>query len=641
MLKRRIKQVNVGILLLVIMSIFDNNIMAAIPRPEYPRPQFERETWINLNGTWDYVFDLVGSGIERGYEAATSFEGKITVPFCPESQLSGIGYTDFIPYMWYHRVLDIPLAWQNKDILLNFGAVYNEAEIYIDGQFVGRHFGGSTSFSVDLTPYVQPGSTHHLVVYVSSDVRSVLQGAGKQSLCYASKDCNYTRTTGIWQTVWMEAVDPAGLMSVHTVTDIDQQQLVIYPRFRHESENRLQIEVYDGSKIVSKADVAASNSSVAVLPIRNVKLWSPESPFLYDIHYRVIDSHGEVIDEVRSYVGMRKIHIEDNKIYLNNKPYYQRLVLDQGFYLDGIWTAPTDEALKRDIELGKQAGFNGARLHQKAFEERYHYWADKLGYLTWGEMACWGMDLNNPVAGRNFLSEWRDLIIRDRNHPSIVIWTPLNEQFWPDRYHYPRLVADVYDLTKQLDPTRPVNDVSGAVHVKTDLWTIHCYEQDPDLLRVKIYDRQRDEFYKHQYWPQVPMYNTGCNQLPDKVRYEFPEYDGQKPFIVDEFGGIKWSSDQSQQVGNDNTMSWGYGNAPQTMAEFYARLKGQVDAVLVHGDKVGGYCYTQLTDVEQEQNGIYNYDRTPKFNMQLIREIFNRTPEDFQKDSRFESNSKF
>ena len=329
MLKRRIKQVNVGILLLVIMSIFDNNIMAAIPRPEYPRPQFERETWINLNGAWDYVFDLVGSGIERGYEAATSFEGKITVPFCPESQLSGIGYTDFIPYMWYHRVLDIPLAWQNKDILLNFGAVYNEAEIYIDGQFVGRHFGGSTSFSVDLPPYVQAGSTHHLVVYVSSDVRSVLQGAGKQSLCYASKDCNYTRTTGIWQTVWMEAVDPAGLMSVHTVTDIDQQQLVIYPRFRHESENRLQIEVYDGSKIVSKADVAASNSSVAVLPIRNVKLWSPESPFLYDIHYRVINSHGEVIDEVRSYVGMRKIHIEDNKIYLNNKPAEFNLQMQQ------------------------------------------------------------------------------------------------------------------------------------------------------------------------------------------------------------------------------------------------------------------------------------------------------------------------
>lgn len=175
--------------------------LSMVPRPEYPRPQFERAGWVNLNGTWDYIFDLVGSGIERGYEKAISFEGKITVPFCPESKLSGVGYTDFIPHMWYHRVLDIPAGWQSKDIVLNFGAVYNNAEIYLDGKFVMRHFGGSSSFSVDLTPFVEAGKQHHLVVYVSSDVRSTKQGAGKQCLHYASRACNYTRTTGIWQTV--------------------------------------------------------------------------------------------------------------------------------------------------------------------------------------------------------------------------------------------------------------------------------------------------------------------------------------------------------------------------------------------------------------------------------------------------------
>ena len=603
--------------------------LSMVPRPEYPRPQFERAGWVNLNGTWDYIFDLVGSGIERGYEKAISFEGKITVPFCPESKLSGVGYTDFIPHMWYHRVLDIPAGWQSKDIVLNFGAGYNNAEIYLDGKFVMRHFGGSSSFSVDLTPFVEAGKQHHLVVYVSRDVRSTKQGAGKQCLHYASRACNYTRTTGIWQTVWLEAVDPQGLASVQIVADIDQNQLVVRPRFRRESGCKLQVEVRDGAKTVAKTNVIASNNAIAVLPLRNPKLWTPESPFLYDVIYRLIDPAGNVLDEVKSYAGLRKVHIEGNKVFLNNRPYYQRLVLDQGFYPDGIWTAPSDEALRRDIELGKEAGFNGARLHQKAFEERYHYWADKLGYLTWGETACWGLDMNDIEAGRNFMTEWSELVIRDRNHPSIVIWTPMNEQFWPDKINYPRLLADVYDLTKQLDPTRPVNDASGAVHVKTDIWTIHCYEQDPALLKKKIY--HDGEFYKHLYWPQVPVYNLGCNGLRDNVNYIFPEYDGKMPFLVDEFGGIKWAADQQQQMDNNNEQSWGYGDAPRTLDAFYARLEGQVKAVLDHHAQVWGYCYTQLTDVEQEQNGIYYYDRTPKFDMTRIRAIFSRTPDPVEK----------
>ena len=210
-------------------------------------------------------------------------------------------------------------------------------------------------------------------------------------------------------------------------TDIDQKQLVATPSFYKESDNILEIILKDGDKVISKKQATCSNNTCIVLPVKNMKLWSPESPFLYELTYLVKDKSGKVLDKVESYTGMRKIHISDGIFYLNNQPYFQRLVLDQGYYPDGIWTAPSDEALKNDIILGKNAGFNGARLHQKVFEERYYYWADKLGYITWGESASWVMDVNDEIAARNFISEWSEIVVRDRNHPSLVTWTPFNE----------------------------------------------------------------------------------------------------------------------------------------------------------------------------------------------------------------------
>ena len=596
-----------------------------IPRKEYPRPQFEREAWMNLNGEWDYTFDFSDSGLERGLEKATSFDKKIVVPFCPESSLSGVGYKDFINHIWYHREITVPREWSNKNIWLNFGAVYFNSEIYIDGTLATRHFGGSSSFSVDITPLVTPGKTHHLVVRASSDVRSTMQGAGKQNLQYASYGCNYTRTTGIWQTVWMEAVAPAGLKSAQVITDIDQEQIVVFPKFYSDSKSSLKITVKEGSKVVATATVKATNNSVAVLPVRKAKLWSPESPFLYDISYQLTDEAGKVIDEVSSYVGMRKVHIEGNKIYLNNKPYYQRLVLDQGFYPDGIWTAPSDAALKKDIELSMAAGFNGARLHQKAFEERFYYWADKLGYITWGEAPSWGMNANSIEVARNFLIEWSELVMRNRNHPSLLIWTPMNEEWWPDRVQYPRFTADLYDLTKSLDPTRPVNDASGGCHIKTDIWTVHNYEQDPCKLKDIIY--KDGKFFQTPTYPTgVAPANIGFNGLRQNDLYNFPVYDGKMPYLIDEVGGIKWV--KGQDKANSDTQSWGYGVAPKTENEFLQRLEGQIYGILDLKDHVWGYCYTQLTDVEQEQNGVYYYDRTPKFNMKLIHAIFSKNPED-------------
>ena len=384
-------------------------------------------------------------------------------------------------------------------------------------------------------------------------------------------------------------------------------------------------QVKDGDKVVATQTVPAHDGTSVVLPIKNPKLWSPSSPFLYDVVYEVKDREGKITDVVNSYVGMRKIHVEGNKVYLNNQPFYQRLVLDQGFYPDGIWTAPSDAALKRDIELSMAAGFNGARLHQKVFEERFHYWADKLGYITWGEAPSWGMNANDPEVARNFLSEWSEEIIRDRNHPSIVTWTPMNEEWWPDRVQYPRFVCDLYDMTKALDPTRPVCTVSGGVNIKSDIWSTHNYEQDPKKLKDIIYNGER-WFQTPCDVQDIPRLNVGFNRAKDNNLFDFPTYDkADMPYILDEFGGIKWVKGQDTQTGNSQ-QSWGYGEPPHSLEEFYARLEGQVDGLMSIAENVWGYCYTQLTDVEQEQNGIYFYDRTSKFDMNRIKAIFSKRP---------------
>ena len=353
----------------------------SVPRPEYPRPQFQREQWVNLNGgDWTYRFDFGRSGNEQNLQTSEGFQDNIIVPFCPESPLSGVGHTDFINAMWYHRKLDIPQQWEGKRVMLNFGGVDYRAEIFIDGKSLFTHYGGGASFAVDITSAVTPGRKSDLVVYVEDDVRSWQQTGGKQSRRLNSYECLYTRVTGIWQTVWLEALEPGALKSCRITPDLDNSQFVFEPTFYDlDKDAKLRIRVLDGKKVVSDKQINASNSTFVMTPVKNVKTWSPESPFLYDIEFTVTGPDGKVIDKVSSYAGMRKAELRGKVFYLNNEPYYQRLVLDQGYYPDGQWTAPTDEQLRRDIELAKEAGFNGARLHQKVFEPRYFYWADHLG----------------------------------------------------------------------------------------------------------------------------------------------------------------------------------------------------------------------------------------------------------------------
>ena len=615
------------IILAALALVASVSVMAQLPRAEYPRPQFERAEWQNLNGEWSYTLDPVKTGWERGLKDSKGFDGKIIVPFAPESKLSGVEHKEFIPCIWYQREITIPAEWADKDVVLNFGAVYYESEIYIDGKFVARHFGGSDSFSVDITSFVKAGQKHSLVVNAKSDLRSRMQSAGKQSLRHGPFECMYTRTTGIWQTVWMEAVAPSGIKRVKISTDIDRSVVAMeFTMRRNASGDMLTINVKDNGKVVASDCGPVASGSVVMLPIKKAKLWSPESPFLYDVEFELKNAAGEVIDRATSYFGMRKIHTDGNKIYLNNEPYYQRLVLDQGFYPDGVWTAPSDEALKHDIEMSKEAGFNGARLHQKVFEERFHYWADKLGYLTWGEAPSWGLDANDVEAARNFLMEWRNLVVRDMNHPSIVTWTPFNEEFWPDETQYPRFIVDAYTITKQLDPSRPVNTVSGGQHIVTDIWTEHHYEQNPDKLRDIIYNNGKMYVRGHAVQARHRG-NVGFNRPVLNDPYTFPTYKGDIPYILDEFGGIKCMEANPAKDG-----AWGYGDAAQTKEDFYKRLEAQVRGLIEMSDKMWGYCYTQLTDVMQEQNGIYYYDRGVKYDMERVRKIFQMPlPESVQK----------
>ncbi len=367
-----------------------------------------------------------------------------------------------------------------------------------------------------------------------------------------------------------------------------------------------------------------------VLPVKKMRLWTLEDPYLYDVVYTVKDNDGNVIDEVKAYIGMRKVHSEGNRIYLNNKPCYQRLVLDQGFYPDGLWTAPSDEALRKDIELSKAAGFNGARLHQKVFEERFYYWADKLGYLTWGEAPSWGMDANSIEAARNFLSEWREIVTRDRNHPSLITWTPLNEEYWPDKVQYPRFLTDLYESTKLIDPTRLITTVSGGVLTNdTDIWTAHNYLQDPEKFKEKVWRNGEIYINRDRSYKGINR-NVGYNEIADENPWLWPKYDHSKPYIFDEFGGIKWVRNQEEQMKNKTDESWGYGEAPRTIEEFYTRLEGLVDALLSMSENICGYCYTQLTDVEQEQNGLYYYDRSEKFDIERIKAIFSKVPQGYE-----------
>jgi len=566
---------------------------AGVPRPEHPRPDFRRDAWMSLNGVWQFEIDERGDGEARGLASGHDLAARITAPFCPESKLSGVGNRDFMKHVWYRRTFIVPPALRGKRVLLHFGAVDWLARVWLNGQLLGEHRGGYTPFSFEVTEHLRAGD-NELVVYAFDDTRSGMQATGKQAHSQESEGCVYTRTTGIWQTVWLEGVGSAYLRDFVLTPDVAGQRLLFAGTVDGPAKGlRLRLRALLNGTPVGEETVAAGwREARAAVKLSKLALWHPGKPTLYDLDVELLRGQ-RTVDRVRTYFGMRSLSIEGNRFLINGKPVFQRLVLDQGFYPDGIYTAPSDAALRRDIELSMAAGFNGARLHQKVFEPRLLYWADRLGYLLWGEYPSWGLNLENRTAVADALAEWCEAVRRDRNHPSIVGWCPLNETAaGPAPADAQRLFA----VTRDIDPTRPYLDTSGYVHYDpaTDVYDCHDYDQNPVTLAARY----------------APFAANGVDAWNNNASDPRSRYRGQ-PFFVSEYGGIRLRTAES-------TGGWGYGETD--LKGFLARYKGLTNALL-DNPNMFGFCYTQLTDVEQEQNGIYFYDRRPKVDPALVKAI--------------------
>ena len=555
-----------------------------IPRAEHPNPQFERNNWLCLNGSWEFCKDPGNSGKARKlFSRDAEYPLKITVPFCPQSRLSGVGDTDFMSSVWYRRTVSVTEEQLSGVVRLHIGACDYLTTVYVNEKAVGSHRGGYVSFWFDLTDFLSPGE-NTLVIHAEDNERDPLIPRGKQSEEYFSHGCEYTRTTGIWQTVWLEFFAKTHIESV---------------RFFPERSGALAVQAalcgagtltakafYEGRAVGEASLSSAGGNETLTLSLSEVHLWEPGCGRLYDLEL----TYGT--DFVKSYFGLRSIGLDGYKFRINGKSVFQRLILDQGFNPEGIYTSPTDAFLRGDIERSMAMGFNGARLHEKIFEPRFLYHADKLGYLVWGEYPNWGLDHSRPESVFPILQEWLEEVARDFNHPSIIGWCPFNETWDCDhRKQCDDVLRTVYRATKAADPTRPCIDTSGSYHVETDIYDIHDYDQNPETFKAH-YDALLQTAVLHD--PQG-----------DRQHYRI----GQ-PAFISEYGGIRWSEGDG----------WGYGNAPTTEEEFLARYKGLTEAILGN-ERFLGFCYTQLTDVEQEQNGLYTYDRKPKFDPAVISAI--------------------
>ena len=593
--------------------------VSALPRPEYPRPQFVRADWLCLNGNWEFEVDSQDSGLERGL-LDRPLASRITVPFAPESTLSGIGDTDYLEAVWYRRTVEIPVAWAGRKVLLHFGAVDHDATVWVDGAEVARHRGGWTPFTADLG--ARTGSFD--VVVRARDSHRGPQARGKQSRAWANQDCDYTRSTGIWQTVWLEPVPATHLRRARITPDLAGSVFdVEQPLSGSRSGCHVRATVSDGAgDVVSttvRADLDLTPRLRLLLPPDRVRTWSPADPHLYGLRLELLDDTGAVVDTVTSYAGLRSVAIDGMTVLLNGEPLFQRLVLDQGWYPDGLLTAPDDAALARDITLAMAAGFNGARLHQKVFEERFLFHADTLGYLVWGEFGDWGArdgtvtadgEHQHPTA--SFVTQWLEALERDYSHPSIVGWCGLNETHQPLTNRIQVLddvTRGVFLAAKAMDTTRPVLDASGYSHrvAESDVWDCHDYEQDPAAFAAAmagLADGRPDE-------------NTG----PHGESWSLP-WSGQ-PWFCSEFGGIWWRPGGHASGDRGPDASWGYGRAPASEEEFHLRFAGLTGALL-ENPLVFGYCYTQLTDVFQEQNGMYSFDRSEKLDVSRVRDAQRR-----------------
>lgn len=585
---------------------------------DYPRPHLVRKQWQNLNGEWLFAFDDLNVGMkDRWFEDPGKYDRTIRVPFVYQSRLSGIDDRSVHNTVWYYREFYIENR-AGDSVILRFGAVDYEADVFVNGQHVCHHVGGNTPFEADITCFVHENGSQAVSVRAFDCHHDESIPRGKQSWEKEPRSIWYTNSTGIWQTVWLETVEKQHVESVRFTPQFDDGSVltqillsqweegmsVSYDiRFQEERAASGCLAVYD-RKIVFSVDLFQEHI------FRNNFhhdgwSWTPENPNLFDVRI-VLKKDGKVLDTVDSYFGMRKVHAENGMVYLNNRPYYQKLVLDQGYWPDGLLTAPSDEDFIKDIELAKSMGFNGCRKHQKMEDPRFLYWADKLGYLVWGECASPAVYNNDSV--HRLMQEWTEVLERDYNHPSIVTWVPMNESWGTPNLAFDRqqqhFSQALYHYIHSLDTTRLVISNDGWSATDTDIVAIHNYEHG-----------EKEETEKYAYFKDSISTREkllACNTRWPVFAKGFCYND--QPILLTEFGGIGY--DVSRNSG------WGYTSA-QTQEQFIEEYRRVVHAVL---DSRGlwGFCYTQITDVEQEINGLLTYDRKPKCDPDTIRKINER-----------------
>ena len=587
---------------------------------EYPRPQFCRSQWQSLNGAWKFAFDDEDRGMsERWYETEKGkYPMEIQVPFVYQSGLSGIGDATPHDIVWYKRRFR-PEGWEpGRRAILHFGAVDYETAVFVNGRLVKEHEGGNTPFSVDITPFLSAdGAEQTLAVRVFDPHGSEEIPRGKQYWKDRPESIWYTNSTGIWQTVWLECLEEKHLECVRFTPCFDEGRVRIECRAAGVSEkDRLEYGIsYKGQEIASgflrwhanplKWEVDLVQNHIFRTGFHHDEgVWTPEHPNLFDVRLTLRDEQGEAYDLVDSYFGFRKIHTDRGIVYLNNRPYYQKLVLDQGYWPEGLLTAPDDEALKRDILLAKDMGFNGCRKHQKTEDPRFLYWADHLGYLVWGE--CASAPVYTERAAERTMREWMEIVSRDYNHPCIITGVPLNESWGVPHIRHNRTQQHfsqaLYHMIHALDSTRLVISNDGWEMTETDICAIHNYAHG-----------EKEETGKYAAYREMLSDTEKLAGSRAAGRDLFAgtfSYQGQ-PILLTEFGGIGF--DVSGEKG------WGY-TSVQNEEEFVEDYKRIMKAVYASA-ALRGFCYTQLTDVEQEINGLYTYDRKPKADPKRIREI--------------------
>lgn len=572
----------------------------------HPRPQFSRNNWESLDGEWKFAFDDKNIG-EVNKWANGIPEGKtIQVPFSYETKLSGIEDSSHHPVVWYERTINVK---QDKNVLLHFEGADYYTTLWVNGLKVGHHQGAYTAFVFDITNYVHKGENQ--VVVKVEDSMDCSQPRGKQRWLKDNFGCWYVQTTGIWKTVWLEYVSPIHIDYLKMTPEYDKKEIAIelhVNKKEYDSDLTASAEISYEGKIINKVTVkvidGVAKFSPSVLESGNpwsMKSWSPEIPNLYDIKFELFQD-GQPVDLVNSYFGMRKISIEGRKILLNNEELYQRLILDQGYWEESGLTPPTVEALETDIDKVLEMGYNGVRKHQKIEDNRFLYLCDKKGLLVWSEVGATYTFDDQAVA--NFTNEWIEIVQQNYNHPCIITWVPFNESWGIGDIFVneaqQKFTEGIYYLTKTFDSMRPVITNDGWEHTISDIITLHDYEEFGEVFRKR---------YKNS---EVLLSN---NIQHNKHRFPFAKGYGDQgqPVIISEFGGIAFASESG----------WGYGNQVKDEEAFIQRFES-IHQAIQDLDYVCGFCYTQLTDVQQEINGLLTIDRKAKVDLTKIREINER-----------------